>query len=150
MNNAKKEITICVAKDENEDGEEDVQKPGHILADEKISSHARVPESDVKPRNREIILFLTFSTTYIIIMLSIFNIPLHSEIDESIIKEFSGYNYQFSQVKNKYRFFKWAEELIGYCYQTYYYDGRDKERNNSADIAFSNYFVSRKINSEKG
>lgn len=137
----RKDEKIDISKEESEEVD-DAPDPDRILSDENIKTRIKEPKSDVKLTNREIYIFLVFCVTYITVCFMILDIPTHNEIDAAINREFSGYNYCFADIDNRFRFFMWLNEMIGYCYQPYYYIGRNRERNGTADIAYSNYVFS--------
>ena len=137
---ANKVNAINISKEELDD--EILPDPEHILTDEDIKTQLKDPKSVVKMTNREIYIFLTFVISFLVVCLTILDIQIHNAINVAIDLEFSGYDYSFDIIDNKYRFYKWANEIVGYCYQAYYYIGRNRERTNDSEIAYSNYYVS--------
>ncbi len=116
--------------------------PEAILDSEDIGRNIKAPRASVTTTKVEFAVFLTFSVCLLVIIYTIFDTEVHSLINAAIRTEFDGYDTPFRSIDSTGKFSAWVTELITYTYQTSYYDGRTREREHDAEIAYSNNYVS--------
>eukprot|EP00826_Nyctotherus_ovalis_P061374 TRINITY_DN872_c0_g2_i1.p1 TRINITY_DN872_c0_g2~~TRINITY_DN872_c0_g2_i1.p1 ORF type:complete len:1396 (+),score=449.42 TRINITY_DN872_c0_g2_i1:222-4409(+) len=114
--------------------------PTAIISEENIRDNLLLPDSEAQSSLFDTFAFLIYGLFFLIVIFFLFADPVHSKLNHSFRREFSGYDNPHTNIVDKFSFFKWAEEMIEYTFQYAYKDESDPGKS-LTDMSYVNTVI---------